>query len=587
MAQSIVNIQQMGDALRNTGYKTIESAVSEIIDNAIDAEANDIFVIVKSTIDPNTSRKGVTEIAFLDNGNGMDLEKLGSCLGLGFTTRQGRKGMGRFGVGLPQSSMYACPSVDVYSWQNGYENCHKVFLDINKVTSGEQTQIDDPVPAGIPDKYKTFLKYKTEKKQYDFKQNGTFVHWKNCDRVSPKMITPLFKRLQFQLGRKFRYLIANGSHNIRLIDSDDGNQIDIVPNDPLFLMNPNFIMGNPNDPGNPLKGTEPLFEPFTNETCKDGIVRIPVKYVHKESRKIEESEVLVKFSKVRDIFYDQTAFAIEPGKTTMGKFVGELEGISIVRAGREIDSGMFDFYSNINQPQHRWWGCEISFETELDEAFGVANNKQNVELHSLDKNDYKNEEVQPMWIQLYTVVHTTIGNMYAKNQALRQGSRSTGPIVNPPATEIINTVEKKNPTEGITDIVKLEVPIEELEDRAKEALGKSGKENLTPEIVNNYIKNKMNFSYEDRGSAGIFDYTFTLGTCSVFINTSHIFYKTFLAALNEDLGAKTAFELFIGALVKTIEEQSNDRDQELIDTLVQRWNIKLRSYINEQTGYGK
>lgn len=34
MASSIVDIKNMGDALRNTGYKNIESAGAEIIDNA-------------------------------------------------------------------------------------------------------------------------------------------------------------------------------------------------------------------------------------------------------------------------------------------------------------------------------------------------------------------------------------------------------------------------------------------------------------------------------------------------------------------------------------------------------------------------
>jgi len=587
MPHDIVIIQQMGDALRNTGYKNIESAVSEIIDNAIEAEAKDIFVLVKCTLDPATGRKGVTEIAFLDNGIGMDLEKLGSCLGIGFTTRYDRKGMGRFGVGLPQSSLYACPSVDVYSWQNGYENCHKVFLDINKINSGEQKQIDDPAPSEIPDKYEKYLKYKTENKQYDFRQSGTFVHWKNCDRVSPKTVAWLFPRLRFELGKRFRYLIADGNHNIRLVDADDGEQIDIVPNDPLFLMNPNLIMGNPKDPSNVLKGTESLFEPFTNEDCTDGIVHIPVKYVNKESRKIEESTVSVKFSKVRDIFYDQTALANDPGKTSMGKQVARLEGISIVRARREIDFGMFDFYSNLNEPAHRWWGCEIRFEPELDEAFGVANNKQHVELRSLEADEYKTEEAQPMWLQLYSVVHNTIGDMYKKNAALRKGSRTSGPVVNPPATAIINTVEGKDPTEGITDIIKENTPPEELEEETKTALEKSGMEDPSPEVVNNYIKNKVNFSYEDRGSAGIFDYKFTLGTCSVFINTSHVFYKTFLAALTEDSDAKTAFELFIGALVKAIDEKSNEKDQELIETLIDRWNVKLRNYIYEQTGYGK
>ena len=36
MGQSIVQIRQMGDALRSSGYKSIDSALAELIDNSID-----------------------------------------------------------------------------------------------------------------------------------------------------------------------------------------------------------------------------------------------------------------------------------------------------------------------------------------------------------------------------------------------------------------------------------------------------------------------------------------------------------------------------------------------------------------------
>ena len=109
MGKSIVDIQNMGDALRNTGYKNIESAVAEIVDNSVEANANDVFVIMSEDINPVSGRKLVSEIGFLDNGDGMSTDILGSCLGIGATTRMARKGMGRFGVGLPQASLHACP----------------------------------------------------------------------------------------------------------------------------------------------------------------------------------------------------------------------------------------------------------------------------------------------------------------------------------------------------------------------------------------------------------------------------------------------------------------------------------------------
>ena len=45
MAQDIFVIQTMGDALRNTGYKNIECAMAEIIDNSVQANAKNVFII--------------------------------------------------------------------------------------------------------------------------------------------------------------------------------------------------------------------------------------------------------------------------------------------------------------------------------------------------------------------------------------------------------------------------------------------------------------------------------------------------------------------------------------------------------------
>ena len=217
MPKSIVDIKNMGDALRNTGYKNIESAVSEIIDNSIEAHAKNVFLILSENINPTSGRKVVSEIGFLDDGDGMSTETLGGCLGIGATTRQARHGMGRFGVGLPQASLYACPTVIVYSWQNGIENCQKVYLDINKVKQGIQTEIGDPVNEPLPDKYVSYVSYRTLTEKYDFTQSGTLVIWKTCDRISPKTRGPLTDRLEFALGQKFRYFIHKNISKIKII----------------------------------------------------------------------------------------------------------------------------------------------------------------------------------------------------------------------------------------------------------------------------------------------------------------------------------------------------------------------------------
>jgi hypothetical protein len=596
MSQEIVVIQQMGDALRNTGYKSIESAMSEIIDNSIEAEAKDIFIIVSEKTDSHSGRKHVDEIAFLDNGYGMDDKKLSSCLGIGFSTRTSRKKIGRFGVGLPQSSLYACPQVDVYSWQNGYENCKKVFLDIDAVKDGTQTVIEDPEKTEIPKKYRKFLNYNIAQgnRNCNFKQSGTLVIWKNCDRVVPKSVHFLFRTLEFSLGQKFRHLIKKGTHNIRLIPIENEDvAIDIMPNDPLFTMKPNLVLGDPNRPGqyeyrNNTDYTEPLFEPFSNEQCPDGIINYPVKYVDPKTGEILESTVKITFTKVRDIFYDQTALSTDPGSTPVGKkHVKKLEGISIVRADREIDFGQFDFYSNLDKPEHRWWGCEIAFTPELDEAFGVANNKQYVELKRVDPEDYFDEPVQPMWLQLYSIIYNTINTIYKENKKTRAHARTVQDVIQN-STNIINEAEKGNDeSQSASQKAKTDSDPKELENKTAEQLKKQGVENPTTNDVATYLSNKVNIVYEDLGrTGGIFDYEFSLGTCLVKINTSHIFYKKFLENVMRDPDTKTAFELFIASLVKAIDE-TELRQSEQNDNLIAMWNEKLRRYINEQQNYAK
>lgn len=592
MPKSIVDIKNMGDALRNTGYKNIESAVSEIIDNSIEANAKNVFLILSESINPTSGRKVVSEIGFLDNGDGMSTEVLGGCLGIGATTRQARHGMGRFGVGLPQASLYACPTVIVYSWQNGIKNCQKVYLDINKVKQGIQTEIADPVREQLPDKYIPYVSYITLTERYDFTKSGTLVIWKDCDRISPKTRGPLTDRLEFALGQKFRYFIHKNISKIKIIcDENQEAAIDVLPNDPLFLMEDNRVLCRADEPQKIYKpgeteNLEPVFEPYTagGRGNSNGEVDIPVKYINKEG-KVANSTVKARFSIVKPKFYDETAFPTgNPGSYAFGKYAKKMEGISVVRANREIDFRQFDFYSTVNEPQHRWWGCEIIFDPILDEAFGVANNKQYVELKKIEEDDIDwDEEVQPMWIQLTEVISNTIKEMYASNEKTRKNTRNIE-ATNTPTTNIINTVESEpdddedentpDPMEGVTP--------EEVIEKGKEELENLGIEAPTDEEATKFFDNSVVFEYADQGERSpAFDYKFVLTTTIITINTTHEFYRSFLSKVYDNQDAKTTFELFLASLVQAIRK-SNIYQKVQNDKLVTMWFNKLNNYISEQ-----
>ena len=591
MGQSIVQIKQMGDALRSSGYKSIDSAVAELIDNSIEAGAHDVFVIMKERIDPVTRRNAVYEFGILDNGSGMDISKLACCLGIGYTTKSDRRGMGRFGVGLPQASLHVTPSVEVYSWTEDDgpidedEPVRQVWLDINKVKTGEQEEINDPELQEIPAQFRRFLHYRTLEREFDFTEHGTLVYWKNCDNVKPKTMSALNDKLEFALGRKFRHLIADGTHNIRLITIGHEDQaIDVLPNDPLFLMKPNYVLGNPDDPANisPRKNihcTEPIFAPYGDE------VRIPIPYTDKQTGESKISDIIIHFSKVRNEFYDQTAISSgDPGNKPIGKYTKKLEGISIVRSGREIDFGVFDFYDKTNHPYHRWWGCEICFEPVLDELFGVANNKQQVELRN-DSETETNLDIDsdlPLWIRLSRIISPTIKKMVADNKVLRKSSRSgkTEDVTDTPVNNVVSGVEQNEDNEGSVSTQTAETTdTKTRESEAEQYLIDHGVNSPTRDQIKALLAKELILEYRNIGRTNSFiDTDFSLGNVLVTINTEHIFYNEFISKMPED--SKLAFELFIASLAKAIDLTNvNNSDQN--DELMENWDNRLKKYLRQ------
>lgn len=86
--------------------------------------------------------------------------------------------------------------------------------------------------------------------------------------------------------------------------------------------------------------------------------------------------------------------------------------------------------------------------------------------------------------------------------------------------------------------------------------------------------------------AGLFDYSFGLGSCNVSFNMDHIFYKNCLEEVFKTNDTKVAFELFVASLVKAVDETKISQEDQN-DNLIAVWNEKLRKYINEQQNYAK
>jgi hypothetical protein len=58
--------------------------------------------------------------------------------------------------------------------------------------------------------------------------------------------------------------------------------------------------------------------------------------------------------------------------------ISKAAGVSVIRAGREIDYGWYFMGSKRKENYDDWWRCEVSFHPDLDELFGVTHTKQKI-----------------------------------------------------------------------------------------------------------------------------------------------------------------------------------------------------------------
>ena len=109
-------------ALRDSRYHNTAYAIAELIDNSIEAGAPliELLCMEEAQMGRERMRRLVSEVAVLDNGTGMDVTTLLEALKFGGGTRHDSdRGIGKYGMGLPTSSMSQCKRVDVWTWQDG------------------------------------------------------------------------------------------------------------------------------------------------------------------------------------------------------------------------------------------------------------------------------------------------------------------------------------------------------------------------------------------------------------------------------------------------------------------------------------
>lgn len=327
---SIVAIDKFIQATRDSGYKATNSAISELLDNALQAGARRIWIRLSATRDESYP----VEVAVLDDGCGMDEATLTQALRFGGSSRfNDRSGLGRYGMGLPNASLSQAKRLEVYSWQ-APERTVFSYLDVDEVASGRLTEVP-PAEVVPPPAWPEIETPKT----------GTAVVWQKCDRLDHRRISTLTRKLTESLGRIFRHFLWAGVE-VRI------NGSLVTPIDPLYVRRPSVTQGG--------------------RAFGDDLV-YQIKSPAANGTPPQVGTVTVRFSELP--VHEWHGLSNEE-KRARGILNGA--GVSIVRAGREIDYGWFFMGHKRRENYDDWWRCEVCFEPVLDEAFGITHTKQQI-----------------------------------------------------------------------------------------------------------------------------------------------------------------------------------------------------------------
>ncbi|MBS1702852.1 MAG: ATP-binding protein [Armatimonadetes bacterium] len=305
-------------SVRETGYKGLEWALAELVDNSLESGATAVRIYLPGPNNPF----GRDVIAVADDGCGMSKKEAMVAATFGGSSRYGsRSGMGRFGMGLPCSSLSQARRFDVVTRRDGRVRRVAVRFDLDDALAGGT--------CPVPFRPGSLASWPTGK--------GTVVVWSKLDRIDIRSWAHKAAVLRTFVSRKYRH------HLLRGVEISVDNDV-CLPFDPLLCVG---------------WGTdEPCATPWG-----------PILVLHLDGF---DKPISVSFSLLRVADLAQLSAKEKKRRGIVGK-----AGVSIVRAGREIDYGWY-FIDRRRENYDDWWRAEVAFDPEHDELFGVSYSKQGI-----------------------------------------------------------------------------------------------------------------------------------------------------------------------------------------------------------------
>ena len=337
------------EGLRDTGY-FFETAVADLVDNSIAAQATSIYIQVLM------DNVGQVSLAVIDNGIGMDKDGIISAMQYGSPKSVDPESLGKYGLGLKTASTAFSRKVSLISRSSATDPAFMATwdLDIVKEKNKWALQVSDS-----PNEFAMELLNK-----YSKNNSGTVVLWERVDRLIRDFKDPTGKYAKAALDRQRNTLIEHLAMTFqRFLDKLDNRarNLDISVNGEKLVP----------------------WDPFQKDYSK---------LVLKKELKINESpsEVQVKgyILPRREEFDNKEA-------VKLAKLSSDNQGIYIYRNNRLLHSatwlGMFR-----KEPHFTLVRVEFSFDQSLDEFFYLDVKKSQVILNDEIWTWFKEEFLPPL-----------------------------------------------------------------------------------------------------------------------------------------------------------------------------------------------
>lgn len=186
------NAGKLISALRDTGYDNL-SSISDILDNAVDAEAKNVWIDIDPLGDDFV-------VSISDDGYGMDYDTLDQAMKLGsLTERTIDSDLGKYGMGLVTASLSIGKRLTVIS-SNG--NGHLTSIqDVDDIV--ETNSFGKTIGESSDEEIEIFKKLTRNA------ESGTVVLVSKCDRMQNPNINQFSKQITKDVAQTFRVFLAS------------------------------------------------------------------------------------------------------------------------------------------------------------------------------------------------------------------------------------------------------------------------------------------------------------------------------------------------------------------------------------------